>query len=365
MRSIVAALLCCPLAFSQAAPKPQQPAAPAPTTNAVEKPAEKPAEKPTEVPPNDAFVINGFCPGKQVSDADCKTEVSKTELERLANAVGAPENRRREVANAYAQALVMSTLAKQRGLDNRPDTQDLLRLVQMQALSQVFVKQVREEASNIPQADLDKYYTDHAAQYEQATLERIFIPKMAPNPQEKLDEVAVKAEGAKIFVEAKAPGADFNKLQKEAYADLKITNPPPPTELKDVRRDNLPPAQAKAFDTKEGEVGEPVDDTGGIYIYKVVSKKKLTQPEVESEIKRQLEQERVQAAMQKLVGALKLDYNEAYFGPPERPAPPQAMPPATGKAPATSMPPSTAKPKASTTQKSPAAKSSTPTTPKQ
>ncbi len=356
MKSLLVALLCCPLAFSQAASKPQSTA---PMQQPATAPAEKPAEK-AEVPANDAVVINGFCPGKQPTDADCKTEISKAELERLANAVGAPESSRRQLANAYAQALVMSTIAKQRGLDNRSDTQELLRLVQMQALSQVLGKQIREEASNVPKTDIDKYYTDHASQYEQATLQRIFIPKMPPNAQEKVDEVAVKAEGAKIAVEAKAPGADFNKLQKEAYADLKITATAPPTDLKDVRRDNLPPMQAKAFDLKEGEVSEPIDDTGGIYIYKLITKKKLTEPEVESEIKRQLEQERVQAAMQKLVGNLKLDYNEAYFAPPQRPPAPQAEAPAAK--PATS----TAAPKTSAAPKSTPPKSSTtaPKTPK-
>ncbi len=345
MRFLLVALLSCPLAFSQAAPNPQ-PTAPA------QAPAEKPADKPATVPANDALVINGFCPGKQATDADCKTEISKSELERLSTALGAPESARRQLANTYAQVLVMSTIAKQRGLDMRPDAQEVLRFVQMQALAQVLGKQLREEAANVPQADIDKYYADHAGQYEQATLQRIYIPKMPPNPQEKVDEVAVKAEGAKILVEAKAPGADFNKLQKEAYTDLKISATPPPTELKDVRRDNLPATQAKAFDTKEGEVAEPIDDTGGIYIYKLVSKKKLTQPEVQAEIKRQLEQERGQAAMQKLVGNLKLDYNDAYFAPPERPAAPQAE--VTGKAttPATapkSAAPKSTPPKSSTT----------------
>ena len=356
MKFLLVALLSCPLAFSQAAPKPQSTAT---TPPPAVTPAEKPAEKTTEVPPNDAVVINGFCPGKQAADADCKTEISKAELERLATAVGAPESARRQLVNAYAQALVMSTIAKQRGLDNRSDTQELLRLVQMQALSQVLNKQIREEASNVPKADIDKYYADHASQYEQATLQRIFIPRMPPNPQEKVDEVAVKAEGAKIGVEAKAPGADFNKLQKEAYTDLKITATPPPTELKDVRRDNLPPTQAKAFDLKEGDVSEPIDDTGGIYIYKVIAKKKLTEPDVEAEIKRQLEQERMQAAMQKLVGNLKLDYNEAYFAPPERPAAPPA--PAAGNS-----TPTTTAPKTSAAPKSTAPKSSTtaPKTPK-
>jgi parvulin-like peptidyl-prolyl isomerase len=155
---------------------------------------------------------------------------------------------------------------------------------------------------------------------------------------------------------AKAPDADFAKLQKQAYTDLKLTATPPPTDLKDVRRDSIPPSQAKAFDAKEGEVSEPIDDAGGIYIYKVISKKKLTQVEVEPDIRRALEAERAQALMQKLVGNIKIDYNDAYFGGSagERPGPSQLGPPPT-KAPSTTpaaKPPVTA-PKSSTTPKTP------------
>jgi hypothetical protein len=144
-----------------------------------------------------------------------------------------------------------------------------------------------------------------------------------------VDEAAVKAEGAKMAAAAKVPTADFAKLQKQAYDDLKITATPPPTELKDVRRGNIPPGQVKAFDMNVGEVSDALDEPGGIYIYKVVSKKTLTQSEVEPDIKKTLEQERARAEMLKLTGSIKLDYNEAYFAEPaaERPQPPQLQAP--------------------------------------
>ena len=346
----VAVLLLSCAAFSQAAPQSQQ----APAT--AQSPSAAATEKAPDVPPADAIVITGFCPGKQATGADCKTEVPKADIDKLAAAVGAGDAQKRGLANTYARALVESTIARERGLDKKPQTQEILKLVEMQTLGQLFERDIREEAAKIPQADIDKYYADHAAQYEQATLQRIFIPKMPPNPQEKVDEAAVKAEGAKIAAAAKQPNADFTKLQKQAYEDLKVTATPPPTELKDVRRDTIPAAQAKAFDANAGEVSEPIDDTGGIYIYKVVSKKKLTQPEVESDIKRALEQERGQAAMQKLLGNLKLDYNEAYFGTPERPAAPKLETPPSQATPKPSAPasksPATA-PKSSTAPKTP------------
>jgi len=325
MRPVFAVLLLSSLTFAQTASKPQ-------ATPAPQAPATASAEKPAEVSPSAPVItVNGFCPGKPAAGADCKTEVSRAEFEKLAKALSLPEARKRELANGYAQMLVMSKLAEDRGIDKKPETQEFLRFLRMQALSQMLGREIQDEAANIPAADIGKYYNEHAGQYTQATLQRVFIPKMPPNAQEKVDESAVKAEGAKMVAAAKAPDADFGKLQKQAYGDLKITATPPPTDLKDVRRDNIPPGQAKAFDLNPGEVSEAIDEPGGIYIYKIVSKKTLTQPEVEPDIKKTLELERAQAAMKKLIGTVKLDYNEAYFGDPAgvRPQPPQMLPPQT------------------------------------
>src|SRR4051812_30540151 len=102
MRLFLAVLVLSSLSLAQTAPKPQA------TTPPESAPAPK-SEKPAEVTATTAVVtINGFCPGKQAPGGDCKTEISKAEMDKLATSVGAPEARRRELANAYAQSLVMS-----------------------------------------------------------------------------------------------------------------------------------------------------------------------------------------------------------------------------------------------------------------
>ena len=358
MRPVFAALLLCSsLSFGQAAahkPAAQQ-AKPAPTgtkpaATVTQPTAPAGATSPAADNPNAPVItIAGFCPGKQETGAACKTEISKAEFEKLAKALGAGEAQKRQLAMAYSQFLVMSTLADERGLDKRPEVQQVLKFVRMQALSQLYARDIREDASKVPQAEIDAYYKEHAAQFSQATLHRIFIPKMPPNPQEKIDEAAIKSEAAKLLAEAKKPDADFTKLQKQAYDDLKITATPPPTELKDVRREGVPETQAKAFDLEPGNV-EQFDEPGGIYIYKLVSKKTQTAQEAEPEIKRVLEQQRFQAEMSKATASIKPELNQAYFGEaPERPMPPQIGPP--GASPA-AKPPATA-PKSSTAPPTP------------
>lgn len=364
MRPAFAVLLLSSLTFAQTASKPaNQQSKPASSATKSATPATKSAAPSSastksaataEGPNAPVITIDGFCPGKQETGAACKTEVSKTEFEKLAKSLGAGDAQKRQLAMAYSQFLVMSTLADERGLDKRPDVQDVLKFVRMQALAQLYARALREEASNIPQADIDAYYKEHAGQFSQATLQRIFVPKMPPNPQEKIDEATIKSEGGKILAEAKKPDADFAKLQKQAYDDLKITATPPPTELKDARRESLPEAQAKAFDLEPGAV-EQFDEQGGIYIYKLISKKTQTEQEAEPEIKQSLERQRFQDAMSKATANVKPELNEAYFGgPAERPLPQQmglpsgaqtpSAPPAS-KAPATGPKSSTAPPK--------------------
>jgi hypothetical protein len=345
----------------------QTTAKPAPPT--VLNPAETAAPaKPADISPAAPVItVEGFCPGKQATGPDCKTEVSRAEFDKLAHALNPnmPDQTKRQLANVYWRMVVMTYFAKEKGIDKstlaKETIPEVLRFTEMQALSQLLARQLQEDAANVSAADVQKYYSEHQGNYSVASLQRIFIPKMPASPQDKVNEAAAKAEGQKIATAAKAPDADFTKLQKQAYEDLKVSATPPPVDLKDIHRDNIPAGQAKAFDLPPGQVSEAIDEPGGVYIYKVISKKTMTEAEVEPDIRKTLAQERMQASMEKLIGGMKADFNEAYFGggtgesqigpmsrPPQNSAPPSitAKPPAASKAPVTA-------PKSSTAPKTP------------
>jgi hypothetical protein len=331
MRRLLVILLFSSVCFAQAPTTPKA-TAPAPTAGVT---------KTAEVPPSAPVItVPGVCAGKPAAGADCKTEISREEFEKLANALKIPEERKRELANGYAQLLAVTQVAEERGVTKKPEVQELLRFLRMQNVAQLLTRDIREQAANVPPAEIEAYYNAHKGQYTQATLERVFIPKMPPGAEQKVDETAVKAEGTKIAGAAKAPGADFTKLQKQAYDDLKITATPPPTDLKDVRASNVPAGQQKVFELNEGAVSEPIDEPGGVYIYKIVSKKTLTQPEVQQEIQKTLEQQRFQSEMEKLLSTIKPQLSDAYFGPAaSEQGPPNPRPrPSTDATPKTTAP---------------------------
>jgi hypothetical protein len=100
------------------------------------------------------------------------------------------------------------------------------------------------------------------------------------------------------------------------------------------------------FDLKPGEVSQVISDSGGHYIYKVVSKNAMTLDQAKTEIQGKLQTERMKEEMDKLNNSFKVETNEAYFGPgganpsaprPMRPRP--GMPPAPGASAPQAQPP--------------------------
>jgi len=325
MYRLAIVLLLSTLAVAQAT-KPAASGAPA-TPAATGQPATKPA---SEVPPTAAVItVLGVCDGKVPASPppDCKTVITRASFEILVDAIDPkmPPGRRQQLADTYARSLAMSDAAEQRGIANAPGTEELMKFARMQMLSQLFIRELQRDASNVPPADTEKYYNEHQHDYEQATFLRIFLPKTPPGGEKPPDEKVIAAEAVKIRAAA-AAGADFEKLQKQAYDDLGIKTPPPPTAAGTQRRESMPPSQAKVFDLQPGQVSEVLDEPGGLYIFKLENRKQLSLEDVKTEINRTLEQERMRVAVETLTKNVKPELNPEYFGSGASPAPPAAPP---------------------------------------
>jgi hypothetical protein len=69
------------------------------------------------------------------------------------------------------------------------------------------------------------------------------------------------------------------------------------------------------FDLKVGEVSAVISDSGGHYIYKVVSMEVLPLEQVKDEIHNKMKSERQKEMMDKYTNSFTAVPNEAYFGP--------------------------------------------------
>jgi hypothetical protein len=345
------------LAWAQATSQSAQPtanpsAAPAP---AAAPSPDKPAE--AQVAPTDPVItVKGVCADAAKTPDSCQTVVTREQFEKLADALqpNMPPQVRRQLATAYSRMLIMSTAAEKRGLDKQPKYDETLRFARMQILSQQLSRDLQEESQKVPDADMEKYYKDNAASYEEATLLRIFVPKNKQMPVPKAPVAAASKAGAAGAAKAAAPakpvdpaaqekagqaimtkeaadlraravkGEDFDKLQKEAFVAAGLKTSAPPSKMEKVRQTTLPPTHKPVLELNAGEVSAVIDDPSGHYIYKLVSKKTLTLDEVKTEIRNTLATQRYRDAMQGFQTAP--DLNQTYFAAPKPPAMPPMRP---------------------------------------
>jgi hypothetical protein len=388
-KSWVLCVLMGALAWGQAAPSgpPTQssPAAGAGAMNGQAEETEKDAS--ASVPPSAPVItIDGVCdtPAKtttgaaakpatatKTAAAGCKTVITKAQFDALASnlAPNITPQLKKQLAAVLPRLMAMSNEAKKQGLENTPQYKERVKFNRMQILAQELQQKMQEQAAKVPEADIEKYYKDHPEMFEQASVERVFVPRMKQIEPDKLqDEKETKAgdqqqkeaaekakqeDGEKAMTKLAddlraraAAGEDFLKLQKEAFeaAGMKIESPT--VTLPNIRRSGLPPAHAAVFDLKPGEVSQVISDSGGHYVYKVVSKDAMTLDQAKTEIQGKLQTERMKEEMDKLNNSFKVETNEAYFGPgganpsaprPMRPRP--GMPPAPGASAPQAQPP--------------------------
>lgn len=317
-------------------------AAPQSTTPAAMPAAAQPgADLPPDTP---VITINGLCenpPADQSKATDCKTVITRAEFEKLIEVIqpSMPARMRKQFATNYARALVMSQKAEQMGLDKAPGFEEHMRLARIQVLSQAFNKAVQDKAAQISDKEIEDYYHNNTAKFEQADLDRIYIPKAQQSPaseakasaadQQKRttdSEAAMKAEADKLHTRAVA-GEDFTKLEAEAYQVAGIKAAAPNATMAKVRRTALPADQASIMELKAGDVSAVIADQNGYYIYKMKSKEVLPLDQAREEIKGTLRSERIQEEMKAVQEGATPNFNESYFG---LAAPPTLMTPRPG-----------------------------------
>lgn len=343
------------LAWGQAV-KPSAPPAPPKAPAASHTAAAKAPEGAAISRDAAVITIPGLCEKPSLDKskpADCKTVVTRAEFERLVDAVAptiAPPARK-QLATQYGIALVMVQKAHQMGLDKGPRFEELMRVARVGVLTKELSQKLQDEAGRVSDQDVATYYHKNEAAFQEADLQRIFIPR-TKQPAEAKDNDKGKDKGEKekektssdeakktqqesedamkkqavAIRERAAAGEDFEKLQDEAAAAAEFKGKPP-TKLGKIRRSSLPPTQAEVMDLKPGETSQLITTPNGYLIYKAGERDTLPLEKVHDEIVSTLRSQRIQDAMQAIQKSATPELNEKYFAEAS-PADAQAAPPA-------------------------------------
>jgi hypothetical protein len=291
------------------------------------QPFGKPLSTKTEVPPDTPVVtLEGVCdhspvPGKK----DCKTVITRAEMDSIIDllAPGTPPDARPQFAIKYARLLAASGVARREHLEKDPavahELEAQLKLARMQVLANTLYHQMQEQADNVPMSQIQKYYTDHQADFDQGEVWRLYVPRsIAGTSGQPLDASAIKAKADELRERA-AAGEDFDQLQREAYKNLGINVAPPLTKLNMVRRTSLPQDEAKVFDLHVGELSPILESGGALVILKLESKQSIPFESAGPEIKSILQRDRLQQEFQSAANNVKAQFNLKYLDMPTAP----------------------------------------------
>ena len=359
-----AVLLWVCLSAAQSAPSspPQPPPQSPPTAPADHHQVQAAAVAPATVAPNAPVItIHGYCEtpkaGAPASHSGCSTVITRAQFEGLVNTLqpNMPPQVRKQLATQYPQILFMAQQARKRGLEQSPHYQQVLKFTKMQLLQFELERSLNDQSEKITDAEIADYYKKNTNNFGQCTFLRVFVPKTRqsdiPKDAAPADADAAKknseAAMAKIAADLRARavvGEDFDKLQRDAYAAAGASATPPSTLNANVRRGNLPAAQAAIFDLNPGDVSGVLNDPTGFYFFKLVAKTTSPLADVKEDIRNFLRNQNLERLRQSLDNAVSAELNKDYF--PDTPVASPGMPGAPRPAPANRMRPAPTTPPA-------------------
>jgi hypothetical protein len=281
---------------------------------------------PSQIAPDAAVItINGFCAGggSQKDAQACSTKVSKQQFSEMLAAMSfnsALSNNPvaiKAFAESYAQAMIVADAAEKSGLDKDPQFEALMKIIRVRTLADTYRRKLQQKNSNPSGDQIESYYKQNAAKFDQIDLDRISIPlgnpKLAKEAQDGFRQKAqTLANEARLRM---TTGEDPGKVQAETYRALGLT-PPLTTDLGTKRKGSLPSAlEQELFALKTGEVSKVQADPSSLTLYKIRSRSTLPLDRVRMEVAQEIQQKEIQAAMQAITGGIKIDFNDQYFKP--------------------------------------------------
>jgi len=272
------------------------------------------------------LTIHGLCQDQSIQPAtaanSCTTVVTREAFERLLdsmNITGKPltPETRRNLAEVYAQYLVLERPATKAGLESTPRFSEIMRWWRLRTLAGLYRGNLQEQFKSPSPDEVHAYYVQHLQSYQRIKAARILIPRTPGDTDEAKRSDKKALEVANTARERAANGEDPDLVQKDAYSALGLSSPPI-TNLGANPRSNFPTEETdELFSLVSGQVSKVETEGASYVIYKIASKETLSEDSVKDEISRQIAQSKYDEAMRSINESAKPEFNEAYFGSPK------------------------------------------------
>ena len=236
---------------------------------------------------------------------------------------------RQKFLHYYAMMRKLSQMAEQEKLDQRSPYKELLIFSRLNTLTDIKLKDVMDSVTVTP-GEVEKFYSEHKDPYKSVKVSAIYIafgeaePSSSPASsssaasritRKTLTEEEARAKAEKLLAQARA-GADFKALVKENSDDE--TSRDKGGDFGTWRvTDNVPDLMRPVvFGLKPGELGEPVRQPRGYYIFRADEVTFDPLSKVRDSIFQQLKQQHFQEWTAKLDAGTKVEFPKS-----ETPAP--------------------------------------------
>ncbi|MFT3913363.1 MAG: peptidyl-prolyl cis-trans isomerase [Anaeromyxobacteraceae bacterium] len=184
--------------------------------------------------------------------------------------------RKKEFLDNLVRFEVLAAEARRMKLDQDPDVQSTLQKIMVQKLVQTKFQDPKDGASPVADADAQKYYDEHKAEYQRPKRIRaaaVTFASDAGSAKRKADVAAAKKALAKLKVEEKKSPLAFNQLVTEFSEDA--ATKASGGDLGFKTQDELaaaftPDVAAKVAALAAGQTTDVVETPKGVYILKLL-----------------------------------------------------------------------------------------------
>jgi hypothetical protein len=258
----------------------------------------------------------------------CKTVITREQFDALADAIQLHMSAtgKAQLAAFYPKLLLMQREFQKLDLGSDPKVKKSLAFAMLRAQAEETAKLLKSKSDDAPSdSEVESYYHENAASYEQTELLRLFVPEekapasVSHGPREPQAAVAPTANDdpfkrkVELLQARAAAGEDFDILQLEVYKSAGLAGTPPKTNIGNLTANEMPVNQRSVMSLKVGEVSQALPAANGFYIYKVVSKSTKPLTEVRGQIRAKLAEQVFTDSMQRIENSAKVEYNRTYF----------------------------------------------------
>lgn len=247
------------------------------------------------------------------------TEVTESEIESVFNQLLGSRKMnlnsvgKQHVAELYARMVVLSQLAVNEHLDTSPALKFRIEMQREKLLAEAEYAKLQAAAAVSPE-EVTRYYTEHQPDYDTAQVREFLVRKKTTDSDGNV--TGLSPEEAKTKAESVRKNLQLGKSPEEVAQDFAEGNNVilVDRETNTLRRTQMVPALAKAtFDTKDGQVTEPVDTPDALLVVLVLKHGHLSQQDVTHEIEKKLEQAQIDSKLDELKKKAGIWMDQDYF----------------------------------------------------